>query len=445
MELSYDVGDGPEKTLVYVQPDVTSFYNKDDPPASTLVEPKFRGLAGKFINMSNKFVTLYWEETEGGLKHAMKHHKPFTTSGTGTFPGHRFVFSEDSDPDKILARFVVEEYPENIYVYDPYLVEGDPVATENKLKKELTKEERVKYNLWHRNLIFNEQYRNATGRSYLANFPRGRPRHFMWRADYFGQEHWVTSRETQFVELPPEDDLEPILVYGKERALLEDDPRLLEVYRQPNQKLLNMTMKVLSCAPRVFEIPNFLSAVEVAHIIDIAQDVDLKLSSTGDVNKGEKAVEEETRRTRTSYNSWVPREKSPILDAIYRRGADLMRIDEALFRYRGDGEYPELESPKSISEMLQLVHYGVKQEYTAHHDFGYSLIDDEIQGSRYATLLLYLNEGMEGGETSFPRWQNAETFKKLKVTPEIGKAVLFFNRLPGMSSRPCRCNERKRP
>jgi len=66
------------------------------------------------------------------------------------------------------------------------------------------------------------------------------------------------------------------------------------------------------------------------------------------------------------------------------------------------------------------------KNYTAHHDFGYSLIDDEIQGSRYATLLLYLNEGMEGGETSFPRWQNAETFKKLKVTPEIGKAVLFL-------------------
>ena len=43
---------------------------------------------------------------------------------------------------------------------------------------------------------------------------------------------------------------------------------------------------------------------------------------------------------------------------------------------------------------------------------------------------LYLNEGMKGGETSFPRWVNAETFNELKVVPEIGKAVLFYSQLP---------------
>jgi prolyl 4-hydroxylase len=69
-------------------------------------------------------------------------------------------------------------------------------------------------------------------------------------------------------------------------------------------------------------------------------------------------------------------------------------------------------------------------EYTAHHDFGFSRIDDRKQGARYATLLLYLNEGMNGGETSFPRWQNAETFNELKVVPEVGKAVLFYSQLP---------------
>jgi hypothetical protein len=44
-----------------------------------------------------------------------------------------------------------------------------------------------------------------------------------------------------------------------------------------------------------------------------------------------------------------------------------------------------------------------------HHDFGFSVeVGDEIQADRYATLLLYLNKPEEGGETSFPRWQNAE-------------------------------------
>jgi len=69
-------------------------------------------------------------------------------------------------------------------------------------------------------------------------------------------------------------------------------------------------------------------------------------------------------------------------------------------------------------------------QYTAHHDFGYSRIDDPNKGARFATLLLYLNEDMTGGETSFPRWVNAESFDALKVKPEIGKAVLFYSQLP---------------
>lgn len=45
-------------------------------------------------------------------------------------------------------------------------------------------------------------------------------------------------------------------------------------------------------------------------------------------------------------------------------------------------------------------------------------------------MLLYLNEGMKGGETSFPRWLNGESHDVLKVTPEAGKAILFYNQLP---------------
>lgn len=52
------------------------------------------------------------------------------------------------------------------------------------------------------------------------------------------------------------------------------------------------------------------------------------------------------------------------------------------------------------------------------------------QPSRFATILFYLNDDMEGGETSFPRWLNAETGQALKVKPERGKAVLFYNMLP---------------
>ena len=75
---------------------------------------------------------------------------------------------------------------------------------------------------------------------------------------------------------------------------------------------------------------------------------------------------------------------------------------------------------------VRLVHYDPGQEYTAHHDFGFSDLS-ELQGARFSTLLLYLNdEGLIGGETTFPRYVNAESFDKLKVKPEEGKVSLFM-------------------
>ena len=134
--------------------------------------------------------------------------------------------------------------------------------------------------------------------------------------------------------------------------------------------------------------------------------------------------------TRTSKNSWVGRRQSPIMDSIYRRAADLMQIDEALLRQREPHERPNIEHLGTNGEDLQLVHYDVSEQYTAHHDFSYPDSHKKNQPARFATLLLYLNEGMEGGQTSFPRWMNAHTSKKLSVVPEIGKAVLFYSNLP---------------
>lgn len=111
---------------------------------------------------------------------------------------------------------------------------------------------------------------------------------------------------------------------------------------------------------------NFLSQTEIQHILQIADAVELGESTTGDVgsdnSKSVDREEEKRRKTRTSLNSWVPREESPIIDAIYRRAADVLRIDEALLRYRSKGEYDNLPTKKTIAESLQLVHYGVTQE-----------------------------------------------------------------------------------
>jgi len=448
-EMQYDVGDGPQTSMVYVEPDLNSFYNinkddtidSDDQASTTTtksysrVEPEFNGFGGKFINMSNKYLDFHWEDEEDGDSFLIAHFTPFESNGLGTYPGHRFYLVDPEEPDVRLTLWIVEDYPENIYVYDPYYVEDDEEQTEKNLRRHLDRKERSQYDRWEKTILYNEAYLEKTGRSYLANYgdqgPRAPPMHHMWRADYFGQQHWVTTRETHFVKLPEMSELGDVTEQGSQRVLQDSDPRHFQDYRTMNEttqeplEYLNMTLTVLSCAPRVFEIQNFLSPLEVQHILELAGGISLHRSMTGDTD-----TDNEDTNTRTSRNSWVSREKSSIIDTIYRRAADLTRIDEALLRTRSPDELKHITHQSTLAEPLQLVHYDLTQEYTAHHDFGYSHIDDKLQGDRFCTLLLYLNEGMIGGETAFPRYVNGETFHELKVKPEIGKAVLFYSQLP---------------
>eukprot|EP00979_Chaetoceros_neogracilis_P001055 scaffold192_cov222-Chaetoceros_neogracile.AAC.4 len=344
--------------------------------------------------------------------------------GTASFPGHRFLLgSIDYEQDKVvLKHFTIDnEGTTNLYYYDAIHVPGDEKKTEENLSM-LTLLEYKKYNTMVRNKKFALEYKKFTGREYMTMYPRSPPAHFMWPADHIEQVHWVTTKETCFMTVP-EDKVSPIRERYLDRVLKDDDQRLLAEYREPGESL-NMTLKVLSVRPRVYEIENFLSEVEVDHIVDYAQNANLKLSTVGQGGTGAKAS------VRTSKNTWVGRETDQVYDALYRRAADLLKIDEALFRIRDENEFPDWPNNASIGEQLQLVKYIHGQEYTAHHDFGYAKVDDKLQPARFATLLLYLNEPELGGETEFPRWQNGETNGSLKVQPRKGKAALFYNFLP---------------
>jgi prolyl 4-hydroxylase len=138
---------------------------------------------------------------------------------------------------------------------------------------------------------------------------------------------------------------------------------------------MNITIKAVSSAPRAFQIEHFLSEVEVDHILDIVKGrYSLRRSKTGNI-AGED--ESEISETRTSTNTWIPRTASPILDAIYRRAADALRLDEALLRKRSANEPPprdvstfgatpgeEWRALEPINEQMQIVHYSVGEEYT---------------------------------------------------------------------------------
>jgi prolyl 4-hydroxylase len=80
-----------------------------------------------------------------------------------------------------------------------------------------------------------------------------------------------------------------------------------------------------------------------------------------------------------------------------------------------------LRAPLTWLEMSQVLHYDVGQEFVLHCDFlDPHAMREEIarNGQRAATVLIYLNEDFEGGETSFPRLQ-------LNYRGRVGDALAF--------------------
>ncbi|MGK3735089.1 MAG: prolyl 4-hydroxylase [Bacillariaceae sp.] len=130
--------------------------------------------------------------------------------------------------------------------------------------------------------------------------------------------------------------------------------------------------------------------------------------------------------TRSSTNAWLSGDTNSLTKKIYQKAAKLSNIDSNLFQnfHESSGAHYH-----SIAESLQVVRYKKGEEYTPHHDFVSPSINDRYQPSRFATLLIYLNDVEEGGETRFPRAVNNYNAEGLEIKPKAGTAVLFYNML----------------
>jgi prolyl 4-hydroxylase len=73
--------------------------------------------------------------------------------------------------------------------------------------------------------------------------------------------------------------------------------------------------------------------------------------------------------------------------------------------------------PVEHGEGLQILNYKVGQEYKAHFDF-FTSTNKVVNNPRISTLVIYLNDVEEGGETYFPKLQ-------FTVSPQKGMAVYF--------------------
>lgn len=375
----------PGRTLVYETPSIQSIANEESSATKKVQAAplSFSGFAAKFFNLSPRPVLLHWDGRGGHdkSKRLVAEIPPMEAVGTATTPGQSFHVTPVYDTSHALQRWVLTA-DTALVVYE----DADPA----KLSPELA----AKHKLQKLNLQFARDYLVATGRPWLANFPRPPPMHLAWPANYIGHTRQIISSVGHYQK------------------------------GQDQQPSLDLSLRVESVAPRVFSIDNFLSDWECQHLIHLAQEKGLHAST---VLSGSVASEDTT--TRSSTNTWLERHQDFVTDAIYRRAADAMGLDESLFRHRSE-EHLEIPTHHSIAESLQVVRYRKDQEYTPHHDFTYPPVADRYQPSRFATLLLYLQAPEEGGETTFPRAVQTTRHDGLVVTPQRGKALLFYHVLP---------------
>lgn len=84
-----------------------------------------------------------------------------------------------------------------------------------------------------------------------------------------------------------------------------------------------------------------------------------------------------------------------------------------------------VQQPVTEGESMNILHYEVGKEYKAHHDYFDPAIERNQEilsrgGQRVGTVLMYLSDVEQGGETTFPRL-------KLGVCPKQGTALYFRN------------------
>lgn len=183
--------------------------------------------------------------------------------------------------------------------------------------------------------------------------------------------------------------------------------------------------EVISWEPRAFIFHNFLSKGECEHLINLAKP-HMEKSTVVDSATGKS----KDSRVRTSSGTFLQRGRDKIIRDIEKRIADYTFI------------------PAEHGEGLQALHYEIGQKYEPHFDYFLDDFNTKNGGQRMATLLMYLSDVEEGGETVFPSakvnssslpWFNelSECGKKgLSVKPKMGDALLFWSMKPDATLDP---------
>ncbi|MFC7679078.1 2OG-Fe(II) oxygenase [Paenibacillus sp. GCM10028914] len=158
----------------------------------------------------------------------------------------------------------------------------------------------------------------------------------------------------------------------------------------------------------VYSIDNHIITATVLHEEPLIMKFDHVLSdeecqifinSAASRLKQSKLANKEISEIRTSSGMFFEENESPLITLVENRISSLMHV------------------PVAHAEGLQVLHYEPGQEFKEHYDF-FGINSPSSHNNRISTLIIYLNDVEEGGETTLPRLG-------ITVKPVKGSAVYF--------------------
>ncbi|WVZ11629.1 hypothetical protein V8G54_016159 [Vigna mungo] len=190
----------------------------------------------------------------------------------------------------------------------------------------------------------------------------------------------------------------------------------------------------------------FMTKEECDYLIDVAKP-NMQKSTVVDSETGKS----KDSRVRTSSGTFLARGRDKVIRKIEKKLSDFTFIPVVVHVVHVPlMEY--FQSPLASGflhgEGLQVLHYEVGQKYEPHYDYFLDDFNTKNGGQRIATVLMYLTDVEEGGETVFPAakgnfssvpWWNelSDCGKKgLSIKPKRGDALLFWSMKPDATLDP---------
>ena len=142
--------------------------------------------------------------------------------------------------------------------------------------------------------------------------------------------------------------------------------------------------------PLIAVLGNVLSDEECDELVSLSKDK---------LNRSKIGSSREVNEMRTSSSMYFQDKENDLIAKIEKRVSSIMNVPVE----HGDG--------------IQILKYTPGQEYKAHFDF-FASTSKAAKNNRISTIVMYLNDVEQGGETFFPKLN-------LSVSPQKGMAVYF--------------------